>query len=129
MKVEEILKEQRKYIIEQGRIQEADETYNNFNREIIKSYANEHGKGYLGKINFYNDKERKKIARGELSCYQEYVGQKICNFDYAFIVPVEDSDLQSMIQRWNSELSNPTALINQIFNRIEVLGGLVFSWT
>ncbi len=128
MKVEEILKEQRNYLVGQGRIQEADETYNNFNREIIEAYANENGKCYLGNINFYDDTERKKIAKGELSCYQEYIGQQIYNFAYSFIVPVEDRYLKSLIQSWNSGLPNQVT-VNQIFNRIEALGGLVFSWS
>jgi hypothetical protein len=130
--VDSILKKQREYLAYTGGVfalREADETYNDFNRDIIAAFKEAHGTAFLGNINFYGEK-RQKVADGSASVYEEYIGQLVYNFGADFVVADKDELLESMIRTWNGghTHSDKRNLIAQITDRIAELGGLCFIW-
>lgn len=108
---------------------EADSTYNDYNREIIKFFRMQYGKAYLGSINFYDEK-RKLVAKGEASVYEEYTGQQVYNFSCCFVVPTEDKELQMLIRDWNGpgQLQKGVDDVKKITDRVDKLGGHHLIW-
>lgn len=119
------------YIVRNGGylgIQEADGTYNDMNREIIKAFKMAHGACFLGSVNYY-DEERKQIVAGEKSIYEEYTGQEVCNFQCSFIVPVQDEELERLIRGWNAERRCQTGPnVDEIIGRVSEIGGIHIIW-
>ena len=109
-----------------GMLMEADETYNEFNREAIRAMALRDGQTYLGNINYYGE-VRERILAKEQSIYEKYTGGKIYNFSCAFCVPVADEQLEELIRTWNE--SAPAYMVDKIMHRVEVIGGVNFLWT
>lgn len=97
---------------------EADETYNDFNREMIDAFKMIHKKCYLGNVNVYGDKPEKLI--------EEYTGQKIYNFSYSFCIPKHDEQLEKLIRDWND--TGNANLVDEITDRIEKIGGFNLIW-
>ena len=62
---------------------EADDIYNDFNRETIQAMVRRDGQAYLGGINYYGE-DRERILAKERSVYEKYTGGKIYNFSCAF---------------------------------------------
>lgn len=110
-------------------LREADQTYNDLNREIIKYFLMRYGKAFMGNINFYDEK-RKQVVRGEVSVYEEYFGQTVYNFGCSFIVPQEDEELEWLIRDWNSDdrLPKDADAVKKITNRVDRLGGIHLIW-
>lgn len=110
-------------------LREADSTYNDFNREAIKYFLMRYGQAYLGNINFYDDK-RKQVVKGTSSVYEQYTGQMVYNFGYAFVVPTADKELENLIREWNTDNQLPKGVdeVTKITNRIDKLGGLHLVW-
>lgn len=109
-------------------VQEADDTYNHLNREIIKAFKMAHGVGFLGSVNYY-DEERKKIVAGEKSVYEEYTGQKVLNFQCSFIVPTQDETLERLIREWNAGRRCQTGPnVDEILSRVDEIGGIHIIW-
>jgi hypothetical protein len=113
-------------------LREADDIYNDFNREQIAAYHREHGFAYIGHINFY-DEECKKIAAGERLPYTAYKeGDMVYNFGCDFCIPTEDAILAALIKQWNTDGvaigHNAMQSIIAITNRIDNIGGLQFLW-
>lgn len=108
---------------------EADSTYNDYNREIIKFFRMRYGKAYLGSINFYDEK-RKQVAKGEASVYEEYTGQQVYNFSCCFVVPTADEELQMLIRDWNSpgQLQKGIEDVKKITDRVDKIGGHHLIW-
>lgn len=131
--LKEIQRKQIQYLAATGGVwalREADEKYNDMNREIIEAFKNAHGRAYLGKINFYDD-ERRRVASKQQSVYVEYTGQLVYNFGCAFVVPEKDEALENLIFDWNTDkpsVSSCRGLIDAIMARIEELGGINFVW-
>ena len=129
----EIQARQHNYLAQTGGVlalREADDVYNDMNREQIEAFKNAHGTAFLGKINFY-DEERRRIASKQQSVYVEYVGQLVYNFGCAFVVPEKDEVLEALIQDWNTDKKTAAechGLIDKIMNRIEAIGGVNFVW-
>lgn len=133
MNVQELIKQKSEYIVGIGgylELLESDNKNNDLNREIIKAYVNEHNSTcYLGNINFYG-KDRKDLMDGKISCYEKYAGREVMNFEFTFIVPVEDKVLEELIKQWNSDgFSVNNAFADRIFKRIDDLGGVTFIWS
>lgn len=130
MQIEDLKREQYIHIARLGgylELMESDDTNNDLNRALIKVYAEKHPSCYLGNINFYGD-EREALLNGNISCLKEYDGGEVMNFECAFVVPVKDTRLEQMIKHWNTnKAENET--INQIFNRVDLLDGLIFIWS
>lgn len=125
-----IRKRQALYVASVGgylELQEADNTYNDMNREMIEAYKMAHGVEFFGSINFY-DEERQKIIAGEKSIYEEYTGQEVFNFHCGFAVPCKDEELERMIREWNKGMPNTRVKIEKITSRIDKLGGIHFVW-
>ena len=130
--VESILKKQRDYLAYTGGVlalREADDTYNDYNRDIIAAFKETYSTAFLGNINFYGEK-RPKIVDGSVSVYDEYTGQLVYNFGADFVISTKDELLESMIRTWNGghTHSDKRNLINQITDRITELGGICFIW-
>ena len=124
-------KQQRRYVCACGGydgISEADQTYNDLNRELIDALRQRHGKVYLGSINYYDDK-RKEVAAGG-SIYEEHTGDTVYNFACSFAVPCQDEELQKLVQKWNgcNTLPADSKIIDRIFERIERIGGANLIW-
>lgn len=112
-----------------GNLREADDTYNDLNRELIRCFLMRYGKAFMGNVNFYDDK-RKKIVRGEESVYEEYTGQMVYNFGCSFVVPNQDQELEKLIRSWNSDDKLPKDIdaVQKIMNRVDRLGGIHLIW-
>ena len=128
VKMEKVINRENDYFcLRGGQILEADEQWNNIQREKIAAVYEYNSKAYIGKINFYGD-ERNNLT--ENMVFKEYTGQKVYNFGADFIVPVADGKLAEMIVQWNSEIQSLKAnLIKSIFNRIDKIGGLNLTWS
>lgn len=131
--VERVLRKQHEYFAVFGgvlNISEADEIYNDFNRELIEAMKRKFGKVFLGKINIYDATTRRDLLSGLRSACHEYQGELIRNNDCDFAVPVEDAKLDQMIRDWNdSERSGKLGRdAKSITDRIEELGGVIFIW-
>ena len=125
-------KRQNEYVRASGGIwglQEADDLYNDLNRERLQALKMMHGRLFLGNVNFYNDK-REKIAVGTESVYDELLDQPVYNFEYSFAVPTADEMLGEMIRLWNRDgvRSQKTQEIESIIDRIGKLGGINLIW-
>ena len=130
MSVKDLLLKKNEYIAGIGgylELLESDGNNNELNREIIKEYAKEHAACYLGKINFFGT-ESEALINGERSCYEKYVGKEVLNFEYSFIIPSKDPELEEMIIKWNSG-NVCVGLIDSIMERIDYLGGYYFVWS
>lgn len=112
-----------------GNLREADQVYNDLNREVIQAFYQKHGKAFLGAINFHGD-ERKRVQTGKKSVYTPYTGQTVYNFGCSFVVPEMDSKLEDMIREWNrnDKLPANTDLVECITQRVEKIGGISFLW-
>lgn len=130
MEVTDLKKKQYMYIAKLGgylELNESDDINNDLNRAIIKAYASQHVPCYLGNINFYGSK-REEFIEQKISCYEQYSGREILNFEYTFIIPLMDVLLEQMIREWNSGQAQ-RRLIDKIMARIDSLGGLIFIWS
>jgi hypothetical protein len=129
--LDEVIKKQNAYLCSIGGVSalhEADEEYNEMNRKLITAFREHHGKAYLGNINFY-DAERTAVINGEKSVYEEYTGQQIYNFQYAFCVPIQDKELEKIIRLWNGAGSSSNNVeVGAIINKIEAVGGINLIW-
>jgi len=105
-------------------IREADDYYNDLNREQIKAFLLAHKKAFIGKINM--ERTGKEIpVLSENEC-----GQNVCNFGCDFVVPCEDEVLKDLIEGWNGKENQENSVtdLNEITARIEKLGGIQFIW-
>ena len=131
--VREIQKRQNNYLASTGGVwalREADEKYNDMNRETIDAFKKAYGTAFLGNINFYGE-DRQKVASKEKSIYVEYTGQLVYNFGCAFVVPTKDEVLENLISYWNTDKKTASechGLIDKIVDRIQEIGGINFVW-
>lgn len=107
-------------------VKEWDTWLNKFQRAKIRAFKREKGNAYLGKINYYDDERHKPI---ELKNYKR---GRIYNYEFSFIIPVDDKKLKELIyERDNSEYTGTKEdyeKITKITNRIYELGGLHLTW-
>lgn len=128
--LEALLKKQRRYVVSCGgyeNIREADNTYNDLNREIIKAYKVEHGSAVLGTYLYYGD-EAERIRDGRESPYTEYKGGEVSNFSCDFILPKTDSQVTEIIRLWNSARIYRGILHSELVKRVEAVGGMMIIW-
>lgn len=112
-----------------GYLREADDTYNDINREEIETFKSVFGTAFLGRINFSGE-QHKDVVSGKRSVFEEYVGQKIYNFGCDFVIPEKDDILEGWIRNWNAgKYEKGIKLIDAIFDRIDELGGIRLLWT
>lgn len=129
-RVEDIKRKQNEYVTRCGGMDglfEADDTYNDFNRELIAAFAEVGFESFIGKINHYED--RADIYNGVKSVYEPYKGQHIYNSGCDFIIPFDDMQLAAMIREWNTPGKMPNlSIAEQIYTRVERLGGINLLW-
>lgn len=97
---------------------ENDCLLNDLNRRIIEALKKSTGTVFIGSFN-YHSLDPEKILK-------EYTGQFIYNFGCDFCIPVFDEPLANLITEWNQ--TNKIKTLNEIFNRIKLLGGVIFTW-
>lgn len=102
-------------------ILEADDTQNDFNRDIIKAFRQAYGKTIMGRIN--------PMKAGE-PIFWEYTGGAIYNFACDFVLRAEDDELRELIQSWrgDQQLSKKCADADVITSRVKDIGGELFVW-
>ena len=128
--LEALLKKQRRYVVSCGgyeNIKEADNTYNDLNREIIKAYKVEHGSAVLGTNLYYGD-EAERIRDGRESPYTEYTDGDVANFSCDFILPKTDSQVTEIIRLWNAARIYRGMLHCELVKRVEAVGGMMIIW-
>jgi len=103
-------------------IREADNTYNDLNRNIIEAIKVSYGTAYLLNINYGKNEGD---TQDEV-LWTEYTGQVVCNFDYVICVPGKDEILENLISRWRY-FGNPKT-IPKIISRVETLDGESLTW-
>ena len=110
-------------------LREADQTNNDYNRDLIRYFRMKHGQAFMGNVNYYDEK-REQIVKGEGSIYTEYTGQQVYNFEYSFVVPCQDVELENLIRRWNGDERLPKNPVDvaAITDRVTKLGGIHLIW-
>lgn len=110
-------------------LREADDTYNNLNREQLRALKMMHGRLFLGSINFHGD-QRKKVVAGKEGIYEELLDQMVYNFGCDFAVPAPDKELEKLIRAWNEDERLPKKLVDveAMTGRVEQLGGINLIW-
>lgn len=110
-------------------LREADDVYNDLNREQLRALKMMYGRLFLGSINFHGDK-RKKVVAGKEGVYEELLDQMVYNFGCDFAVPVPDKELEELIRAWNGDERLPKRRVDveAMTGRIEQLGGLNMIW-
>lgn len=97
-------------------IPEADERYNDFNREAIEATRLKHGRVWLGDVN--GDKDSDILT--------EYTGGPVYNGSCAFCVPVKDQELEDIIRKWR--LEGDVKMVGRAMDRVKAIGGTWLSW-
>ena len=116
-KLHMLKKLQNVYAVSQGGVlalKEADDIWNDLNREIIKLYAEINPGCQLGLFD-------KTVTK-------PYTGQKIYNFDYNFIIPKLDENLKKLIENRLLAKNTGEDPIMEIHDKIEAIGGITFLW-
>ncbi len=102
-----------------GHLLENDCRLNELNRRLIDAFKKHAGTVFIGSINNY-DPDPAIILK-------EYTWQYIYNFDCDFCIPSFDEILVRLITEWNQ--TNKVKVLNEIYTRIEHLGGVILTWT
>ena len=97
---------------------ENDSKINDLNRQIILALKKCTGAAFIGNINHYSP--------DTATILKEYTGQFIYNFGCDFCIPSFDELLIGLIMEWNK--TNKIKILNEVYARIEHLGGAVFIW-
>lgn len=130
-KLKEALQKQNEYLFFWGHLEDVpagDETFNELTRSIVAAFKECHGTAYLGKL-LFTWEDQKKLERGEIGIYSKYNGQWIPAYDYNFVVPIPDSQLEAMVIDWAIDEWPPKfELFTRILQRIQDLDGLTLSW-
>ena len=117
-RIRELVKEQNHYVCLAGgilEIKEADETYNDFNREIIRAYKKKYPDAVIGNINCGLD---------GADIFKEIPDGKLYNFCCDFVIPKEDEKLEEMI--FNFRVVGRQ--IDMVDDRIKEIGGQRLLW-
>ncbi len=112
-------------------LREADEYYNDLNRERIEAFRMMHGVAFLGDINIHDHEKYERVKAGsDEGIYTEYTGQLVYNFGCDFCVPAEDEELAGLIRQWNRSEQLPKRMVDVelITGKIEAIGGIQFIW-
>lgn len=120
---------QNKYVASVGGVDclcEADDKYNDFNRDIIKAFHKQHPKACIGSVNYYNQ-QRKDLINGTFKAVYQYNGEKVCNFGCYFIIPQYSEELNELIRLWNDNPKD-TKQVDEIFEKVISLDGKFFLW-
>jgi len=121
---------QKDYVISCGgfaQIFEADERYNDYNRDLIASFAMAKGETWIGSFNLTKE-ERDDVRNNGMSVYRKYEGDTVLNFGCSFIVPKKDEKLEMAIKAWNGLNEKNTVRPEHLLNLVERAGGIYLHW-
>ena len=107
---------------------EADDKLNDSTHNLINAMVNHHGTIYLGNISLHG------AERGKMPVLRKYPDNDIVyNFQHSFAVPTDDEELKQLIHKRDTTPYTGTIqdgkLVDEIFNRIEKLGGTYLTWS
>lgn len=109
-------------------IREADQTYNDYNRELIKAFCLRHGKAFMGKINIYDEKKLEAVKLGESPLTPVTIDQLVHNFECDFVIAEEDAEMCKRIRVWNCGDYTAKMEVGKIIDRIKDIGGEPLVW-
>lgn len=121
--LQSIIQKENEYFKRYGRPVESDFSINDIQREKIKAYYQQHPQMYVGEIN-----RTERVG----SPLEQYVSQKVYNFQYDFIIPQHDAELQNLLT--DREISPYTGTkedaerLDKIYVRVKTIGGLYLYW-
>ena len=128
-KLKELDKETGEYLKlhwSEGGTSEFDMSINDISRAKIEEASKIWPEVYLGKVNLYGDERQKTYEM------VKYTGQKVYNFEYSFIVPVKDPELEKMIDNRDKSVYTGTSadyiMIKEIHAKMESIGGINLIW-
>jgi hypothetical protein len=108
-----------------GQPTEFDMSINDISRDTIEAMHYEKGACWLGKINLYNKNEKPfKLVKWT-------PGTIAFNFQYDFILPVHDTEIENMINDRDQTPFNTRIIYdkgNAIIERVRKLGGVLLTW-
>ena len=101
-------------------ITEFDQKQNTISRNKIKAFRNENGACFLGKINRFEG-------------LKEYNSGMVYNFEYDFAISEYNTELVIMLESYNNpnggyDGKKAMQNIEEIFNKIEELNGIILNW-
>lgn len=131
---------------------EACDYLNDASRMIINSYVMHYGLPWLGNINMTPKRLMyEHTPKNNWCCmWQHAPGVKVYNFTGSFVVPRYDEKLERLILRYNEAMSrlysrglthagsvevvvvverSPFAYLDDIYDRIEAIGGTKLNWS
>lgn len=115
--------------LDNGGCSEFDKSINDISRATIDAILRNYEQCFLGKINLKEEDRNNLIYR-----FTPYIGQKIYNFQYQFVVPCEDEELRSLIVQYNTpdkilDSKNKYRGLDRIYERIKEIGGVILFWS
>lgn len=118
-------KMQHRYVASRGGwlgLREADDTYNDYNIKRIMAFNGAYGESYIGAI---NPRHKDDLI------FNHYVGGGTGCFGCDFIVWKKDDELEKLISAWRADRFPLASIkyVERITNRIEAIGGELFTWT
>lgn len=124
-KISELKENQRKYIVLIGgmmELRETDQTYNDYNREIILAYKEEYPNAKIGYIYepLFDEDENGEIFR-------EIVEDKVKNFCCNFVLPEPDKEVETLIRKIRETGYDYKDMI-RINDKIDEMEGTRFYW-
>lgn len=129
--VNELKIEQYKHIASIGgylSLQESDNYNNDLNRAIIKAFYESNKETYLGNINLSGKKLKAVRAGKQVDILKKYENELVYNFEYSFIIPEKNAELENLIKTWTMA-SVDTSTLDKIMKKIEEIGGLLLVWS
>lgn len=99
---------------------------NDQNRAEITAFSTLNQETWLGRVGFHAE-EKEMVASGEKSPMVRYDGGLVYNYQYDFCIPTNDSEMLGLIRRWNTGERN-WGVFNQIYDRVQDLGGIYLIW-
>ena len=126
MTIAELERETTEYLqLHEGMPNEFDQSINGISRKKIDAMKNQYGSAFLGKVTRYAEDKGKPYL-----C--EYLGQKVFNFEYGFVIPEYDEELIRLIKEREFSPYEGTkkdaVLVARIMLRIERLNGVCLFW-
>ncbi len=99
---------------------------NDQNRAEITAFSTLNQETWLGRVGFHAE-EKEMVVSGEKSPMVRYDGGLVYNYQYDFCIPTNDSEMLWLIRRWNTGERN-WGIFNQIYDRVQDLGGIYLIW-
>jgi len=123
MYLQSIIQKENEYFKTYGGPTEADFSINDIQREKIQAFYQQHPNTHVGKIN-----RTERVG----SPIEKYTSQKVFNFQYDFIIPQHDPELERLLlereQATYTGTKEDTVRLDKIYVRVKQLGGNYLYW-